>query len=89
MALGIQSGTIRPKGVTILGATMKILMAVSEAVPYVKTGGLADAVSALSLSLAGLGHEIKIVLPRYYGIDRGKLRLLDGPMGVPMAGEEW
>jgi starch synthase len=68
---------------------MKILMAVSEAVPYAKTGGLADAVSALSLSLAGLGHEIKIVLPRYYSIDRKKLRLLEGPMGVPIAGEEW
>ncbi|GHV02345.1 glycogen synthase [Spirochaetia bacterium] len=69
---------------------MKILMASSEAVPYAKTGGLADAVSALSLALAKLGHEVRIVIPRYYGIDRGKLTQLEGAMGVPTgAGEEW
>ncbi|MDR0387838.1 MAG: glycogen/starch synthase, partial [Treponema sp.] len=69
---------------------MKILMAASEAVPFAKTGGLADAVSALSLALAGMGHEIKIVLPRYYNIDRGKLKRLEGPLGVPMgSNEEW
>ncbi|MDR0761369.1 MAG: glycogen synthase [Treponema sp.] len=69
---------------------MKILMAASEAVPFAKTGGLADAVSALSLALVKLGHEVKIVLPRYYSIDRGNLRQLEGPLGVPMGGgEEW
>jgi starch synthase len=69
---------------------LKILMAASEAVPYAKTGGLADAVSALSLALAKLGHEVKIVLPRYYDIDRSKLEPVEGAMGVPMGGvEEW
>ncbi|GHT91180.1 glycogen synthase [Spirochaetia bacterium] len=69
---------------------MKILMASSEAVPFAKTGGLADAVSALSLALAKLGHEVRIVIPRYYGIDRSKLEQLKGAMGVPTgAGEEW
>ncbi|MDR2518038.1 MAG: glycogen synthase [Spirochaetaceae bacterium] len=69
---------------------MNILMAVSEAVPFAKTGGLADAVSALSLSLAKQGHTVKIVLPRYYHINRDTLRHLEGEMGVPMGGrEEW
>ncbi|GHV38718.1 glycogen synthase [Spirochaetia bacterium] len=69
---------------------MKILMASSEAVPYAKTGGLADAVSALSLALAKLGHEVRIVIPRYYSVDRSKLKQLEGAMGVPTgAGEEW
>ncbi|MDR0511526.1 MAG: glycogen synthase [Treponema sp.] len=71
---------------------MKILMATSEAVPYVKTGGLADMVPALSMALAHQGHEVRIVLPRYYGINRAELGLtpLKGPMGVPMGGwEEW
>ncbi|MDR3303763.1 MAG: glycogen synthase [Treponema sp.] len=69
---------------------MKILMAASEAVPFAKTGGLADVVSALSLALAELGHEVRIVLPRYYNIDRGKLVQLEGPLGVPVGGrEEW
>ncbi|MDR0685300.1 MAG: glycogen synthase [Spirochaetaceae bacterium] len=69
---------------------MKILMAASEAVPFAKTGGLADAVSALSLAIAKLGHEVKIILPRYWRIDRAKLTQLDGEMGVRMGGvEEW
>ncbi|MDR0496508.1 MAG: glycogen synthase [Treponema sp.] len=71
---------------------MKILMAASEAVPFAKTGGLADMVSALSLALAKQGHEVRIVIPRYYSINIDKLKLeaLEGPMGVPMGGgEEW
>ncbi|MCL2066371.1 MAG: glycogen synthase [Treponema sp.] len=69
---------------------MKILMVSSEAIPFAKTGGLSDMVTALSLSLAKLGHEVKIVLPRYYSIDRGTQQLVPGAMGVPMGGgEEW
>ena len=55
---------------------MKILMVSSEAAPFAKTGGLADAVSALSLSLAEAGHEVKILIPRYYSINRDSLSLL-------------
>jgi starch synthase len=40
-------------------------MVSSEAVPWAKTGGLADMVSALSIALANLGHDVKIVSPRY------------------------
>ncbi|MDR0719481.1 MAG: glycogen synthase [Treponema sp.] len=69
---------------------MKILMASSEAVPFAKTGGLADMVSSLSRALAALGHEVCIALPRYYGIDKSRLKALEGAMGVPMGGgEEW
>ena len=70
---------------------MKILMVSSEAIPYAKTGGLADMVSALSINLAKLGHEVKIVIPRYYSIDLGGLKQLPGAMGTPMGGgiEEW
>jgi len=70
---------------------MKILMVSSEAVPWAKTGGLADMVSALSISLAKLGHEVRIVIPRYYSVDRSKLQLIPGAMGTPMGEgvEEW
>jgi starch synthase len=72
------------------GRYMKILMVSSEAVPFAKTGGLADAVSALSLALAKLGHEVRILIPRYYHIDRENLELLEGALGVPIGGgEEW
>ncbi|MDR1287545.1 MAG: glycogen synthase [Treponema sp.] len=69
---------------------MKILMVSSEAVPYAKTGGLADTVSSLSAALAALDHDVRIVIPRYYSIDKNGLEQLPGAMGVPMGGcEEW
>ncbi len=61
---------------------MKILMVTSEAVPFAKTGGLADAVSALSLNLKKLGHDVRIVMPRYYKIDRSKLKPIDAAIKV-------
>jgi starch synthase len=61
---------------------MKILMVSAEAVPFAKTGGLADAVSALAIQLTKMGHDVKIVMPRYYKIDRKKLSLLEGPMAI-------
>ena len=61
---------------------MKILMVTSETVPFAKTGGLADAVSALAISLRKQGHDVKIVMPRFYKIDRAKLTAIDEPVAV-------
>jgi starch synthase len=61
---------------------MKILMVTSEAVPFAKTGGLADAVSALAIILKKQGHDVRIVMPRYYKIDRSKLTKFDAPLAV-------
>jgi len=44
---------------------VNILFAATEVVPYVKTGGLADVAGALPKALARLGHQVKIVMPRY------------------------
>lgn len=67
---------------------MKILMISSEVLPFAKAGGLGDMVSALSVELGRQGHDVKIVLPRYYSVDPGRLRRLEHPVGVPMGGEE-
>ena len=61
---------------------MKILMVTSETVPFAKTGGLADAVSALAITLKKQGHDVRIVMPRYYKIDRNKLKPIDVPLAV-------
>ena len=42
---------------------MKIVHAASELFPYLKTGGLADAVGALSTALAERGHQVSAFLP--------------------------
>src|ERR1035437_5770219 len=44
---------------------MKIVHAASEVYPYMKTGGLADAVGALAGALADNGHEVSVFLPGY------------------------
>ena len=44
---------------------MKIVHAASEFFPYVKTGGLADAVASLTGTLADNGHEVSVFLPGY------------------------
>lgn len=44
---------------------MKIVIASSEAVPFSKTGGLADVTSALAKSLSNRGHEVSLFIPHY------------------------
>jgi starch synthase len=44
---------------------MRILMATSEAAPFVKTGGLGDVLGALPAALVRRGEEVAVVLPRY------------------------
>lgn len=47
---------------------MKILFVSSEVFPFSKTGGLADVAGALPAELTKLGHEVKVVTPRYRGL---------------------
>jgi starch synthase len=54
---------------------LKILVVSPEVVPFAKTGGLADVTGALPQALARLGHQVKVMLPRYRMVDRTKFRL--------------
>ncbi|MCH1932952.1 glycogen/starch synthase, partial [Shewanella sp. A25] len=47
----------------------------SECVPYVKTGGLADVGGALPKALAESGCEVKVFLPLYGAVDRARYGL--------------
>ena len=51
--------------------SLKIVLATSEAVPYAKTGGLADVAGALPVELVKLGHRVTLVLPGYRNIWAG------------------
>ncbi|QRK09093.1 glycogen synthase GlgA [Archangium violaceum] len=52
---------------------MKILYVASEVTPFSKTGGLGDVAGSLPAALAELGHEVKIVTPRYASIKTDRL----------------
>ena len=45
----------------------------SEAVPFAKTGGLADVLGALPRALSRLGWDVTLALPRYRGVAAGSL----------------
>ncbi len=72
---------------------LSILISASEAVPFVKSGGLADVVGSLPRFFRSMGHDVRIVLPRYYRIDCNKLglRRVPGVLVVPMGllGEQY
>jgi len=65
---------------------MNILFVAAEAVPFIKVGGLGDVAGTLPKYLKKRGHDVRILLPRYGGIDGHRFGLtpLPGPLGVPM-----
>jgi len=52
---------------------LRTLLCSSEAVPFAKTGGLADVAGALPKALVKLGHDVRLMLPKYGSIDAGKI----------------
>jgi starch synthase len=50
-------------------ANLKVLFVVAETWPLVKTGGLADVVPALAGALIAQGHDVRLLMPAYRGID--------------------
>jgi starch synthase len=54
---------------------MKIAFVASEAVPYAKTGGLADVAGSLPAALSKLGCDVKLFIPKYSTIDEEKFNL--------------
>lgn len=58
---------------------VKILFAASEAVPFIKTGGLADATGALPKYFDKEKYDVRIILPKYLCMDqrlKGQLHFL-------------
>ncbi len=65
---------------------MKILVAAGEAVPFCKTGGLADVVGALAQRLGERGHDVCLFLPKSRGILAAPEGGMTHRIKVPFAG---
>ncbi len=48
---------------------LRVLLMASEVAPFAKTGGLADVAGALPRALAALGHDVRVLMPRYRGVE--------------------
>jgi glycogen synthase len=56
---------------------LNILFCTSEVTPYSKTGGLADVSNSLPQELNALGHAVRVITPKYGGLDERKLRIYE------------
>lgn len=58
-----------------MAKSLSILFVTSEVVPFAKTGGLADVSAALPLALTELGHDVRIVVPKYGSVSERRNRI--------------
>ncbi|HEY2882491.1 MAG TPA: glycogen synthase GlgA [Pirellulales bacterium] len=62
---------------------MNIVLATSEAVPFAKTGGLADVCGALPLELHRQGHQVAVVMPAYRSVFKAGVAI--EPTGIDLS----
>jgi starch synthase len=62
---------------------LKILIVTPEAVPFAKTGGLADVTGSLPKALSKLGHQVKVILPKYKTVDEATFDLQEVGISFP------
>ncbi len=69
---------------------LSVLFVASECAHFLKAGGLGDVVGALPVALRALGHDARVVIPRYDAISERGLRRHSAPLGVPLGkGNAW
>ncbi|HEY4036533.1 MAG TPA: glycogen synthase GlgA [Ktedonobacteraceae bacterium] len=64
---------------------LKVLILAAEVVPFAKVGGLADVVGALPKALQALGHDVRLVMPRYRQVDPNRFHLQPILEAIPVS----
>ncbi|MGB9771486.1 MAG: glycogen synthase [Candidatus Kapaibacteriota bacterium] len=71
-----------------MAKSITVLFVASEIFPYIKFGGLADFSYSFTLALRALGHDVRVMMPRYGNISERKhqihfiKRLQDLPINI-------
>jgi len=67
---------------------VRILVAAPEISPFAKTSEVANVVAALASALARLGHDVRLVMPRYQHLSSSGLHIesITDSLSVPMDG---
>ena len=63
---------------------LRIVQAAGESVPFIKTGGLADVVDAVSRGLAARGHDVTLMLGKYGVLKESGVKFERQPVPVPV-----
>ena len=64
--------------------SLKILVVSAEAVPFAKVGGLADVAGSLPKALHRLGHDARLVLPKYGRVNEAQFGLTQVVDSLPV-----
>jgi starch synthase len=69
---------------------LKILFLAAEAIPFAKVGGLADVAGSLPKAIQALGHDVRLMIPRYGTIRSNQFHLekIGDPFPVPVGPRE-
>jgi starch synthase len=65
---------------------LKVLFLAAEAVPFAKVGGLADVAGSLPRAIHALGHDVRLMIPRYGTIrsDQFPMEKIGDPFPIPV-----
>jgi len=71
----------------VIQKPLSIVIVSPEAVPYAKTGGLADVVGALPVALAEMGHNVSLFVPLYKAVDKKahSVKSLNKSVSIPVS----
>ncbi len=72
---------------------LSILFVSSEAYPFAKTGGLADVSYSLPLAIREIGHDIRVMIPKYGSISERKNKIHEinrlREIQIPVGNQSW
>ena len=88
-ALGIRVPGEAPIVEEALTQHLRVLVATAELAPFAKLGGVSDVAASLSKELRRMGHDVRVVMPRYRQVDitQHGLRPVVSNLEVPLGTE--